>query len=153
MDINDCKPKKDRADELDPDLLAHIRSLGLSAVEDYVSWCAKHGFSRRTNKHWRKRLKERAYAGRAVARLARKKQEIRKPAKIIDKIFNGELHEDYVTEPHLKVVCRACQSAQESRWTRLFFSRPPATRLRLFRSREWSVSDQSTRLAGRQHFR
>jgi len=28
------KPKKDRTDDSDPDLLAHIRSLGLLTVED-----------------------------------------------------------------------------------------------------------------------
>src|SRR6516162_6123902 len=104
------KPKKDRSDDPDPDLLAHIRSLGLSTVADYLGWCARHGFSRRTDKHWRVRLKERNYAHRAVAdaRLAQKKQELRRPEKVIERIFNGELHEDQVTEPHLKVVCRAC---------------------------------------------
>ncbi len=118
-----CKPKKDPNDKADPDLLAHIRSLGLVAVEDYIAWCARHGFSRRTDKHWRQRLKERSYANRAIAkaRLAQKKQEIRQPAKIIDRIFNGELQENDVTQPYLKAVCRACKSAQESRRTRFAF--------------------------------
>lgn len=61
------KLKKDRTDEPDPDLLTHIHSLGLSTVEDYLGWCARHGFSRRTDKHWRVRLKERSYANRASA--------------------------------------------------------------------------------------
>src|SRR5437763_4038029 len=103
MPRNECthKPKKDRTDEPNPDLLTHIRSLGLSTVEEYLGWCARHGFSRRTGKHWRIRLKERNYANRAIAdaRLAQKKQEIRKPEKVIERIFNGELHEDEVTEP------------------------------------------------------
>ena len=86
-----CKLKKDRTDELDPELLAHIRSLGLSAVGEYVSWCAQHGFSRKTNKHWRLRLKERSYANRAIAdsRLAQKKHEVKKPEKIIDRILTA----------------------------------------------------------------
>src|ERR1700741_1556367 len=90
------KPKKDRRDEPDPDLMAHIQSLGLLTVEDYLGWCARHGFSRRTDKHWRVRLKERSYANRAIAeaRLAQKKQEIRRPEKIIERIFNGDLHEE-----------------------------------------------------------
>jgi hypothetical protein len=67
MGRHDRKPKKDRTDEPDPELLTHIRSLGLVAVEDYISWCAQHGFSRRTDKHWRQRLKERVYANRAIA--------------------------------------------------------------------------------------
>ncbi len=123
MDRDNRKPKKDLTEELNPDLLTHIRSLGLTGVEDYIAWCAEHGFSRRTDKHWRLRLKERTYATRAIAdaRLAQKKQELRKPEKIIQRIFNGELHEDDVTQPHLKAVCRACKSAQESRRTRLAF--------------------------------
>lgn len=117
------KPKKDHAEEPDPDLLAHIRSLGLSSVEEYKSWCAEHGFSRRTAKHRRIRLTEWAYATRAIAdaRLAQNKQEIRRPEKIIERIFNGELHEGDVRQPHWIAVCRACKSAQESRRTRIAF--------------------------------
>ena len=37
------------------------------------------------------------------------------------RIFNGELREEEVTQPSLKAVCRACQSAQESRRTRVAF--------------------------------
>ena len=90
------KPKKDRTDAPDPDLLAHIQSLGLSTVEDYLGWCARHGFSRRTDKHWRVRLKERSYANRVIAdaRLAQKRQELKRPEKVIERIFSGELHED-----------------------------------------------------------
>jgi hypothetical protein len=117
------KPKNDRTDEPDPDLLTHIQSLGLSTVADYLGWCALHGFSRRTVKHWRVRLKERSYANRAIAnaRLAQKKQELRRPEKVIERIFSGELRENDVTDPRLKVVCRACKSGQESRHIRLAF--------------------------------
>jgi hypothetical protein len=121
MDRHDRKPKKDRIDEPDPDLMTHIRSLGLSTVQDYLGWCAQHGFSRRTAKHWRVRLKERSYANRAVAeaRLAQKKHEKRQPERIVESIFNGDLQEADVTQPHLKAVCRAFKSAQESRRIRL----------------------------------
>jgi hypothetical protein len=117
------KPKQDCTAEPDPDLLAHIRSLGLSTVEDYLAWCARHGFSRRTDKHWRVRLKERSYHNRAIAeaRLAQKKRELRRPEKVLERIFSGELHENEVTQPHLKAVCRACKSAQDSRRTRVAF--------------------------------
>jgi hypothetical protein len=117
------KPKKDRDDIPDPNLLAHVRSIGLLDVEDYIAWCGQHGFSRRTDKDWRQRLKERNYANRAIAeaRLAQKKQELKKPEKIIEKIFKGDLQESDVTEPHLRIVCRAFKSAQESRKTRLAF--------------------------------
>jgi hypothetical protein len=123
MDRHDRKPKKDRTNEIDPDLLAHIHALGLVAVEDYLSWCVQHGFSRRTDKHWKLRLRERSYAHRAIAdaRLAQSKQEFRQPKKLLERIFNGELHESDVTQPQLKAVCRACKSAQESRRTRFAF--------------------------------
>jgi hypothetical protein len=117
------KLKKDRSDEPDPDLLGHMRSLGFLEVDDYISWCVQHGFSRRTPKHWRQRLKERTYANRAIAdaHLARKKQELKKPEKIIERIFRGQLHKNQMTQPHLKAVCRACKAAQESRPIRLAF--------------------------------
>jgi hypothetical protein len=57
MDRHDRKPKQNRAAEPDPALLAHIRSVGLANVEDYLGWCAEHGFSRRTDKHWRRNVK------------------------------------------------------------------------------------------------
>jgi hypothetical protein len=107
----------------DPDLLAHVHALGLNTVEEYIAWCAHHGFSRRTQKHWRLRMKERDYVNRAIAevRLAQKNQELRKPEKIIEKIFNGELSEKDITQADLKAVCRACKSAKESRRTRFAF--------------------------------
>jgi len=113
---NDRKPKKDRTNELDPDLLTHIRSLGLSTVEEYRGWCAQNGFGRRTDKHWQLRVKERSHANRAVAlaRLARKKQELRRPEKVIERIFDGEVQEDHVTQLHLKAICRAFKSVQET---------------------------------------
>jgi hypothetical protein len=117
------KSKKSRTDAPDPDLVAHVRSLGLSSVEEYRAWCARHGFSRRTDKRWRARLKEVSYAHRAIAeaRLAQKKQELRRPEQVIERIFRGELDEEQVTEPQLKVVCRACTSALESHQTRAAF--------------------------------
>jgi hypothetical protein len=119
------KPKQTVSEEVDPDLLKHIRSLGLKTVAEYVGWCAQHGFSRRTTKHWRLRMKERAFASRAIAeaRLAQKKQEVKKPDQIVERIFRGELREEDVTQPHFKAVCRAVKSAQESRRTRLSFHR------------------------------
>lgn len=116
-----CKLKKEHDGEADPELREHIRSLGLESVGDYVAWCARHGFSRKTNKHWRARLKERSYAFRANAdsRLVQKKREIKKPEKIIERIFNGELQAHDVTQPHLQAICRAYNSTQESRRTRL----------------------------------
>ena len=49
------------------DLLNHIESLGLKTPSEYTAWCSRHGFSRRTNKNWKERLKERAFVTRAAA--------------------------------------------------------------------------------------
>src|ERR1700683_4328889 len=123
MDRHERKAKKDRTSEPDHHLLKHIESLGLRTVEDYISWCAQHGFSRRTDKNWRQRLKERAHANRAIAeaRLAQKKQEVRTPAKVIERIFSGEMQERDVTQPEMKAVFRAYKSAQESRLSQRAF--------------------------------
>ena len=125
MDPHDSVKKVKRpADEpLEPALQAHLRALGLSSVEEYVAWCVRHGFSRRTAKHWRLRLKERAFASRAAAdaRLARKKQEVRRPENAIQAIFRGEVTEEQVTEAHLKTVCRAFQSSKSCPRTRRAF--------------------------------
>lgn len=101
-------------DQPDAELLAHVGSLGLVTVAEYVAWCARNGFSRRTAKTWRQRLKERAFFVRAVAdaRLAQKKKELRSPSRIIDSIFRGEVSEQEVTQPHLKAIWRARRSPQ-----------------------------------------
>ena len=115
------RDSKSTTDETpDPELVAHIRSLGLQGVDDYRAWCDRHGFSRRTQKHWRQRLKERAFATRAAAdaRLARKKSELRRPERVIERIFRGEVPEDVVTQPYLGAVCRAYEAAKQCRHTR-----------------------------------
>lgn len=143
MARHDTIKKSKKADDEPPDadLLAHVRSLGLLTVEEYVAWCHEHGFSRRTAKHWRVRLKERAFAARstAEARLVQKKQELRRPEQTIQAIFQGDLTEAKVTEPHLKAVCRlvaaskSCPRIRRSfldllqhtgRWADLFSTQP-----------------------------
>jgi hypothetical protein len=61
------RPRKKETDESDPALLAHVRSLGLDTVEEYVAWCVRHGFSRRTTKTAPQRAKEHSFATRAAA--------------------------------------------------------------------------------------
>lgn len=109
--------------EPDANLLKHIESLGLKTINEYVEWCAQHGFSRRTKKHWKERLKERAFVTRAIAdaRLAQTKAEVRKPVTIIERIFSNELREEDVTQPYLKVICRAFASSNDYLQTRPAF--------------------------------
>ncbi len=97
------------AAEPDPDLIRHIRSLGLQTVAEYRRWCADNGFGRGLQKHWRVRCRERAHATRSVAdaRLLQKKQERRRPDQVIRKICNGDLTERDVTQPELLAICRA----------------------------------------------
>lgn len=114
------KAKNADADKPDPDLIAHMESLGLKTVDDYVAWCALHGFGRRTSKNWRQRLKERAFftQAAAVSRLARKKRELRSPQQTIERIFHGEFHEHDLTQPHLKAICRAFEAVKSRTKTR-----------------------------------
>jgi hypothetical protein len=103
------------AAEPDPDLLRHIEALGLKTTDDYIAWCARHGFSRRTDKDWRQRLKERSFVHRPVAdaRLAQQRHEARNPERVIERIFLEELQEDAVLQPSLKAIYRAYQSAAD----------------------------------------
>jgi PcfJ-like protein len=111
--------------DTDPELLKHVESLGLKTVAEYIDWCSRHGFSRRTKKNWKDRLKERAFVTRAVAdaRIAQNKMEVRKPERVIERIFRGELGEDDVSQPYLKAVCRAFKAAQASPQTEQTFLR------------------------------
>src|SRR5437868_11517711 len=119
----ETRPGTGMSDESDGALRAHVTALGLGTVEEYVAWCARHGFSRRTAKNARQRLKERAFATRAAAdaRLARNRDELRNPRKAIEAIFRGQLDEGEVTQPHLKAVCRASKAAQSCDRTRQAF--------------------------------
>jgi hypothetical protein len=116
------KPKRE-AEAPDPGLLAHIAALGLTNVEDYVAWCVRHGFSRRTGKNSRQRLKERAFATAAAAdrRLAQQKRETRSPEKTITSILRGQLEEGAVTQPYLKAISRVARAAPPSPRTRQAF--------------------------------
>jgi hypothetical protein len=98
---------------IDSDILEHIRGLGLRDVEEYQTWCAQNGFSKRLRKHWRMRLRERTHAIRVRSddRLAQKKAELRRPAETIARIFRGEVSKDAVTQPFLAVIVRAYQIA------------------------------------------
>lgn len=104
-------PHHREAPETLPEFLEHLRTLHLGTVEEYRDWCAQHGFSRRVQKTWRERLKERSFFTRAVAdsRLAQKRLETRKPDKVIEAVLRGELTEADVSQPHLVEVCRARQ--------------------------------------------
>ncbi|HUG68512.1 MAG TPA: PcfJ domain-containing protein [Pirellulaceae bacterium] len=90
----------------DPELAPHLEALGLKSVEEYTSWCARNGFSLCIEKHWRDRCKERYYAAQDAikARLARKKQERRKPRRIIARIMDGNVEEGDLTQPHLVLI-------------------------------------------------
>lgn len=102
------KKRQTPTEEPDRDLLNHIEGLGLASVEDYRKWCARNGFSRKLNKHWKQRCRERSFSQQAVAqeRLERRKRENRKPLDILRCVCNGELTEDQVTQPHLKRLCQ-----------------------------------------------
>jgi len=97
------KPKKN-TDDLDPDLLDHLRVLGFTTVEEYRHWCGEHGFGRRTNKDWRERCRERyaATADRSKARVARLRSESKNPSDTLRRIAADDLGLADVTQPRFQ---------------------------------------------------
>lgn len=106
MDSSTSADSAGESPKRDPELELHLEALGLNSVEAYTSWCAQNGFSVRTEKHWRDRSKERYFAAQDAIkdRLARKKNEKRKPRRTIQRIFDNELEESDLTQPHLLLV-------------------------------------------------
>ena len=93
----------------DRELEHHLAALRLASVEDYVQWCAAHGFSTRIEKGWHQRCKERYFALRRQIedRAARKKRESRKPETILLEIESGELTASDLNRPELVAISEA----------------------------------------------
>jgi len=87
----------------------HLTALGLKTVEEYAEWCARHGFSVRTKKHWHQRCKERHFASQREirTRCARRRRESRHPRTTIRRIASGELVPSELTQPHLVAISEA----------------------------------------------
>ncbi len=96
----------------DRDLEHHLAALGLTTVEEYVEWCAQHGFGTRPDKHWHQRCRERYYALQHTiqSRCARKKRELRDPRAAILAIAHNELATSDLTCPHLILIAEAFTS-------------------------------------------
>lgn len=97
---------------IDPDLRLHFEALGHSSAADYDEWCRRHGFSRRTAKHWRERLKERVFATRDArsSRLRRQRRETRRPDEVICAILAGQLDHDEIALPRWQGICRMAKA-------------------------------------------
>lgn len=97
---------------IDQELLNHLAALGLGTASDYQYWCSLNGFSRRLDKDWRQRMRERTHAARAVteARLAQARAEKRKPEKIIAGIFQGHIQPSDLQQPQFAAIGRALKS-------------------------------------------
>src|SRR5690606_19120642 len=116
-------------DSLDPELLKHIHDLGLRTPEDYRSWCAKHGFSQKLNKHPKFRLKERSFAHRALAEksLAQKKRETRHGLDVFLEICHGTISDRDLTQSNLQRLARLLKPEKHPT------SEPPVNRRALIR--------------------
>lgn len=108
------------AEQPDAELLSHIRGLGISTVEEYQDWCGRNGFSRKLNKHWKQRCRERSYSQQTVAqeRLERRKREKKNHVQVLQGVCAGELTENDVTQPHLKRLCEIVRLGQGSKHER-----------------------------------
>lgn len=105
------RKKAIRTEEPDRELTKHINGLGLRSVEAYRQWCGENGFSRKLNKHWKQRCKERRFADDRMVQhlLSQKKQEKRSFSDVLVGICNGKLSSGDVTQLHLKRLCEAVQ--------------------------------------------
>lgn len=112
--------RTERENEQDPDLLNHISGLGLDSVESYRDWCAKNGFSKRLNKHWKVRSCESYFASQETAtqRFRQKKLETRKPLATLEGICDGRITEVEVTQAHLKRFCAAVHDKRATNYER-----------------------------------
>ena len=102
-------PKESPAPRPDPEeeLRRHIQALGLQSVEEYRSWCAQHGFTRKLAKGPTARGRELAVvqqqrATRHATQQARKQREFRHAADVARGICDGGLAESDVSSVHLQ---------------------------------------------------
>ena len=102
------------ADLHDRELEQHLAALGLRTVEEYLKWCAQHGFSVRVEKHWHQRCKERYFALQddLKSRSARKKHESRRPRAATLKIARNDLAVSELTQPYLVSISEAFASLE-----------------------------------------
>lgn len=103
--------------QLDPDLVAHIKALGLQTIADYQNWCVRNHFDRKLNKHWKQRRREQDHAQEVIAkgRLGQKKRESRQLNDVLLGICSGTINETDVTQPFLKRLCKLLQTGKRSR--------------------------------------
>jgi hypothetical protein len=100
----------------DRELEQHLVALGFLSIEEYVQWCARHGFSTRVEKHWHQRCKEQFYALRQKLknRSDCRKRESRRPKILLLQIANNELATENLTQPHLVSISNAFTSLEGS---------------------------------------
>lgn len=99
----------------DREFQTHLQKLGLNSVVEYAKWCSSHGFSTRIEKHWHERSKERYFAAQDEIRdrLSQKRLEKRKPRRVIEGIFDGDVDESKLTQPHLHLIHRTVASIED----------------------------------------
>lgn len=104
---------RETGEDVDADLLDHIRHVGVSTVEEYRDWCSQNGFSRQLHKHWKARCRERFHAQRETARkrLEQNRRERRFRTDVLADICRGRVKSDEVASPHLR---RLCELLEES---------------------------------------
>lgn len=74
-------------------------------------------FSSRIKKNWKERCRERFFASQPAIqhRIAKKKEERRRPRRTIERIFEGDLGQSELTQPDLLFVHELAASVQELR--------------------------------------
>ncbi|MDB5334537.1 MAG: hypothetical protein JWN70_156 [Planctomycetaceae bacterium] len=125
LNVSTRKPKKSHLTNTPEEVQfqAHLKALELGSIADYRDWCSRHGFGPATKKSAIQRELEVRERHRAWAeyRLSQKKREQRSLRATINEIFRGQLGENDVTSPTLKLLCEAYDSLQASTFVRQAF--------------------------------
>ncbi len=103
------KRKRKQEDRLDPTLRKHLDSLGLKSADEYKTWCAENGFSRRLSKSPFDRRRERiALVDRSPSRATLSLKHARLPhAEMVTGILSGKIRRNDVREKHHQTLCEA----------------------------------------------
>jgi hypothetical protein len=95
--------RKKRAEVVSRMLESHLTHLRINSISDYKAWCKEHGFSQGLNKSWAQFQRERLVPKREAAERALvESRKEKKPRKIIEKIFSGEV--THVKRPALNTI-------------------------------------------------
>lgn len=98
--------KEEAATAAQAEVARHIQALGLESLDEYRSWCRRHGFSDSANKTPQQRRQEQLVAGRskAAATLSSSRRHTRRLDETLRRISRGEIDARELSSPSLQRI-------------------------------------------------